>query len=265
MKPEKIETIIVLEDIIYPKNFEDKLNKFNKDSPCLDLFLNDYVYVIGGMTKNKKSIEEIEKNAKEMLFESFKGKILFIDGIELMNQILIIKERIKGGVPLRLFLPWFFSLSIQIKGPKIDKNGEIIKGTLPCYITIIYEYEKDKSYKFFIFFANDGSLLKHPYKEEFEKWCVNLFDKKIKKKINKKEKNNKRNPLDSKLRHECFKRDNYTCKECGANNKENVLHADHILPVSQGGKDELDNLQTLCEKCNLAKSNKMWVGGNDNV
>ncbi len=69
---------------------------------------------------------------------------------------------------------------------------------------------------------------------------------------------NKRKPIDSILRHECFKRDNYKCVECGNSNKESILHADHILPVSQGGTDELSNLQTLCEGCNLAKSNKKW-------
>ena len=65
----------------------------------------------------------------------------------------------------------------------------------------------------------------------------------------------------SRLRHECFKRDNYKCVECGATNKEKTLHADHILPTSQGGQDELSNLQTLCEDCNVAKSDKNWKGG----
>jgi len=69
-----------------------------------------------------------------------------------------------------------------------------------------------------------------------------------------------RKPIDSKLRHECFKRDGYKCVECGATNKEKILRADHILPVSQGGTDELSNLQTLCEDCNFAKSNKYWKG-----
>ena len=87
-----------------------------------------------------------------------------------------------------------------------------------------------------------------------------LVKNKIKKK-NGGNKNNVRNPLDTRLRHEVFKRDGYRCKECGATNKEIILHADHIIPVSQGGKDELDNLQTLCQDCNLAKSNKHWMGG----
>jgi 5-methylcytosine-specific restriction enzyme A len=67
-----------------------------------------------------------------------------------------------------------------------------------------------------------------------------------------------RDPIESRLRHEVFKRDSYKCVECGKTNKETTLHADHILPVAQGGKDELENLQTLCQACNLAKSNKCW-------
>lgn len=67
-----------------------------------------------------------------------------------------------------------------------------------------------------------------------------------------------RDPIESRLRHEVFKRDGYKCIECGKTNKDTTLHVDHILPVAQGGKDELENLQTLCQACNLAKSNKCW-------
>lgn len=57
------------------------------------------------------------------------------------------------------------------------------------------------------------------------------------------------------LRHEVFKRDNYTCVECGAKKEDGAtLHVDHKIPVSKGGTDELDNLQTLCSDCNLNKS-----------
>jgi len=57
------------------------------------------------------------------------------------------------------------------------------------------------------------------------------------------------------LRHEVFKRDNYTCVECGAKKEDGAtLHIDHKIPVSKGGTDELENLQTLCSDCNLNKS-----------
>jgi len=72
---------------------------------------------------------------------------------------------------------------------------------------------------------------------------------------------NKRSPLTKSIRHEVFVKDGFKCVECGATNQQTRLHVDHILPVAQGGTDELSNLQTLCEACNLAKSNRMWKGG----
>lgn len=71
----------------------------------------------------------------------------------------------------------------------------------------------------------------------------------------------KRKSISKSIRHEVFKRDEFKCVECGATKEDTRLHIDHILPVSQGGSDELDNLQTLCEECNLAKSNRKWEGG----
>jgi hypothetical protein len=70
-----------------------------------------------------------------------------------------------------------------------------------------------------------------------------------------------RDPISKSIRHEVFKKDNYRCIECGATNTETILHVDHIIPKSAGGTDELSNLQTLCDKCNLAKSNRKWEGG----
>lgn len=66
----------------------------------------------------------------------------------------------------------------------------------------------------------------------------------------------KRTYIPRGLRKEVFMRDNYTCKECGAKKSDGAtLHIDHIIPVSKGGTDTLDNLQTLCSHCNLNKSN----------
>lgn len=65
----------------------------------------------------------------------------------------------------------------------------------------------------------------------------------------------KRTHIPKGIRHEVFKRDNYTCVECGAKKEDGAtLHIDHILPVSKGGTDEMDNLQTLCADCNLNKN-----------
>lgn len=66
--------------------------------------------------------------------------------------------------------------------------------------------------------------------------------------------------MTSKLREFIKKRDNYTCCNCGnsIHNEPNLLlEIDHIIPVSKGGCTTEDNLQTLCWKCNRAKSDKI--------
>lgn len=57
---------------------------------------------------------------------------------------------------------------------------------------------------------------------------------------------------------EVLARDKWTCCSCGRSTQRDgiVLHVDHILPRSKGGTDEIDNLQTLCDKCNIGKSNR---------
>ncbi|RAE55164.1 HNH endonuclease, partial [Burkholderia multivorans] len=35
-----------------------------------------------------------------------------------------------------------------------------------------------------------------------------------------------------------------------------LLEVDHIKPISKGGLSEIENLQTLCWRCNRSKSNK---------
>ena len=59
------------------------------------------------------------------------------------------------------------------------------------------------------------------------------------------------------LRLKVLNRDNFKCVFCGkspATDFGTKLHIDHILPFSKGGKSTLENLQTLCEECNLGKS-----------
>lgn len=64
-----------------------------------------------------------------------------------------------------------------------------------------------------------------------------------------------RKPLPPRIRYEVFERDGYTCQYCGAKAPDVTLHVDHIVPVSDGGTDDLSNLVTACEYCNLGKSN----------
>lgn len=58
------------------------------------------------------------------------------------------------------------------------------------------------------------------------------------------------------LRFKVFMRDRFRCLACGRSPATHLnieLHADHVLAVANGGKTTLDNLQTLCQDCNLGK------------
>ena len=63
--------------------------------------------------------------------------------------------------------------------------------------------------------------------------------------------------MNDDIRYNVLKRDNFQCQLCGATAKDGAkLHVDHIIPVSKGGKTIMSNLQTLCDRCNIGKSNE---------
>lgn len=58
------------------------------------------------------------------------------------------------------------------------------------------------------------------------------------------------------LRFKVFMRDRFRCLACGRSPATHLnieLHADHVVSVHDKGKTALENLQTLCQDCNLGK------------
>ncbi|MFE4867661.1 HNH endonuclease [Streptomyces sp. NPDC056682] len=60
--------------------------------------------------------------------------------------------------------------------------------------------------------------------------------------------------VSKRLRYEILRRDNHTCRYCGATAPNVPLRVDHVTPVALGGTDTPDNLVTSCEPCNSGKS-----------
>lgn len=62
----------------------------------------------------------------------------------------------------------------------------------------------------------------------------------------------------ARIRYRALRRDGYKCKSCGRSGRHVTLHVDHIKPRSKYPELELDlnNLQTMCQRCNVGKSNE---------
>ena len=81
-----------------------------------------------------------------------------------------------------------------------------------------------------------------------------------------KEINRRRNIKDT-TRYSVLERAGFKCQCCGIKplkNNDVILHIDHIIPYSLGGSDNIDNLQVLCNKCNISKRNKFIINHNVN-
>lgn len=63
-------------------------------------------------------------------------------------------------------------------------------------------------------------------------------------------------PVPDTVRYDVLRRAEGKCELCGVSSKERPLHVDHILPRSRKGTNDMDNLQALCDRCNLAKGNR---------
>lgn len=71
-----------------------------------------------------------------------------------------------------------------------------------------------------------------------------------------------RSLMTKKLRYQILERDGFRCAICGRGKEDGVkLHVDHIKPVSKGGRTVPENLRTLCQDCNLGKSDSYDENG----
>ena len=161
----------------------------------------------------------------------------------------------------RRFGSWFKALelaglkktrNLNIKNEELFSNlVEVwtLLGRQPKYSDLTREYSKyssgtyenrfgtwRKALEAFVIWVNDNKL---PVKEE----KVGLKGRKTPRNIN------------WRLRAMVLMKDGARCKLCGATPQDGIkLHVDHIVPWSRGGETVFENLQILCDRCNIGKS-----------
>jgi 5-methylcytosine-specific restriction endonuclease McrA len=108
----------------------------------------------------------------------------------------------------------------------------------------------------------------HPekHKEGVKKWIKTHWEKAKQYLYNSRAKRKKAKGKFTLEEWENKKREfNYKCAMCGISEKELLnktgigLTVDHIIPLSKGGTNNIQNIQPLCLKCNRIKNNKCLV------
>ena len=145
---------------------------------------------------------------------------------------------------------------------KLTDNGKFEKAALDfknnkrsAEIVRVYEKIKDGIWSFNGVFKLMDSYQKQVNGRSVFKFILQLTDEKIKGLEEVVELEADARLIPSEVKGQVWKRDKGKCVQCGS--KEH-LHFDHILPYSKGGTSrDVRNIQLLCAKHNLQKSDKI--------
>lgn len=213
--------------------------------------INSYYFFVNNIPK-KVVINESLNSKKSVLKYDFTARTCYLIENNYNNLLIIIGDIYHNRKYLKLYNKEFLNTLNKIKGNRLKKFLE----RKLCYKIklnpiINFKLKINVSYKKYTLtkiFNYDKLLI----------LIKKLKDVKLRKEMKRRIIKVERLKLTDGLRYDILKRDNFKCKICGYSQEDGVkLHVDHIIPVSRGGKTEFDNLQTLCERCNLGKSNKI--------
>lgn len=92
------------------------------------------------------------------------------------------------------------------------------------------------------------------YAEDVELTSLKSFVANVEAAIEYQRNGSKREIIQDDVKMMVWARDGGACTRCGATSQ---LHFDHVIPVVRGGSNLAENIQLLCQACNLRKSDKI--------
>ncbi len=244
------------------KNFKNKAQKSNKYLSIIELNkkycfhdIKEFYYI----TKRHKSKQQFQRFDYTKYFEEHvEQNIDFFDSLiqKTQDNINLYEKYLKDINPIINFQTEQSSKSKILSSiySKIE-DKEIHKVILnpiinPCFICS-NQYTSPKG--------------RNSYQSEQSYHLAEIIEtiNKVRQKNEYKEtKEYQRKLMSPSLRYDILKRDGFKCTICGRNTEDGAkLHVDHIIPVSKGGKTVPENLRTLCDSCNLGKSDKYDENG----
>ena len=134
-----------------------------------------------------------------------------------------------------------------------EKQKAIIKNTSKINSDLIFKIDKYKNENETIIEFIENAILKSLPKEALSQEELKEI--------------NRRRKIRDTTRYAVLERAGFKCQCCGSKplkNNDVILHIDHIIPHSLGGSNNVDNLQVLCDKCNLSKQNRFIINHNIN-
>ena len=197
-----------------------KLDNFNFDQYMGDLIYDYQDFFLSLIKKTERNRKQYELYAKEIM-QRFPRSIK--------------ADAEKCGLSEDVF--------IQIEKPLLEEESKkpVLKMSIHCKAT----YKSPKG--------------RNTYKRDAEysiEDISRLYKEVMKRDTRKAQMQRERSLVTPKLRYMVLQRDGRRCKICGRSEADGAkLHVDHIIPISKGGKTEMDNLQTLCDYCNIGKGN----------
>lgn len=242
----------IVENIIEERQMEflTKLSEFSKG--YLEEIPEEYNKESILLLFCRWSVKEIMEEDMQDELKLYKEKFLTRKGKKKYEDI-IWSEKENFTFEVERAIEHYYDISNRFCEWIEDKEYELLEDAFYEYLSELWFFDKYENVvnkiadeMFYILFLNRNFLLLFNY-------YISLIHDSISQHIY----------IPKWVKNAVFYRDRGRCVLCGkdlsgtmAIIEYNKVHYDHIVPLDQGGINDVSNIQLLCEKCNLTKGTK---------